>query len=161
MRRVARKAIEHPALRPGHWHDLTKREHATEDCAQACYDCLLSYGNQWDHQHLDRHSVIGLLQTMTQATLEVAAATGEDRAELLARLEKESNSLERQFLRFLSEHGYRLPDTPKRWSTGTTFVLTSPITPRRQTLRSSSTARSMTPGIRQAEGHERPGQARG
>ena len=43
--------------------DRSRAEHAREDCAQACYDCLLSYANQWDHQHLDRHTVIGLLQT--------------------------------------------------------------------------------------------------
>ena len=111
LRRVARRAIAILHYDPDTGTDLGQAEHATEPCAQACYDCLLSYANQFDHQALDRHSVIGLLQTMTQATLEVAAATGEDRAELLARLEKESNGLERQFLRFLSEHGYRLPDT--------------------------------------------------
>jgi len=27
---------------------------ATEDCEAACYDCLMSYGNQRDHKHLDR-----------------------------------------------------------------------------------------------------------
>ena len=54
--------------------------------------------------------MIGLLQAIAQAGLEVASSTGEDRAELLARLEKESNGLERDFLRYLDEHSYRLPD---------------------------------------------------
>ena len=35
----------------------------------------------------------------------------ENRAELLTRLEKESNGLERDFLRYLYEHSYRLPDS--------------------------------------------------
>jgi hypothetical protein len=29
-------------------------ERATEDCEAACYDCLMHYGNQPDHRHLDR-----------------------------------------------------------------------------------------------------------
>jgi very-short-patch-repair endonuclease len=110
IRRVARRAIALLHYDPDTGTDLGKSEHATEPCAQACYDCLLSYGNQFDHQDLDRHSVIGLLQAIAQAGLEVASSTGEDRAELLARLEKESNGLERDFLRYLNEHSYRLPD---------------------------------------------------
>ncbi|TCC29718.1 DEAD/DEAH box helicase [Kribbella speibonae] len=110
IRRVARRAITLMHYDPDTGTDLGKAKHATEPCAQACYDCLLSYGNQFDHQSLDRHSVIGLLQSMTQATLEVASTTGEDRAELLARLERDSNGLEKQFLKYLEELGYRLPD---------------------------------------------------
>jgi ADP-ribose pyrophosphatase YjhB (NUDIX family) len=111
LRRVARRAIEILHYDPDTGTDLGHAEHATEPCAQACYDCLLSYSNQFDHQALDRHCVIGLLQTMTRATLDVAATAGEDQAATLARLEKLSNSLEREFLSFLIEHGYRLPDT--------------------------------------------------
>ena len=47
--------------------DRHRAEHAREDCAQACYDCLLSYGNQCDHQHLDRHSVAELLAAARRA----------------------------------------------------------------------------------------------
>lgn len=109
LRRVARRAISLLHYDPESGTDLGKAEHATEACAQACYDCLLSYSNQWDHQVLDRHGVIGLLQDMSVATLQVGA-DGEDRAELLARLMKDSNEFEQRFLRFLDEHGYRLPD---------------------------------------------------
>ena len=98
IRKVARRAIALLHYDPDTGADLGKAAHATEPCAQACYDCLLSYGNQFDHQTLDRHSVIGLLQTMTTSTLEVAGTSGEDRAELLTRLEKDSNGLEKQFL---------------------------------------------------------------
>jgi len=110
IRRVARRAIALLHYDPDTGVDLGQAEHATEPCAQACYDCLLSYGNQFDHQSLDRHCVIGLLQTMTRSTREVAGTAGEDRSELLARLEKASNALETQFLRFLDDRGHRLPD---------------------------------------------------
>ncbi|HUO38337.1 MAG TPA: hypothetical protein VMU34_11040, partial [Mycobacterium sp.] len=80
-----------------------------ENCAQACYDCLLSYANQWDHQDLDRHNATELLQQLTHAAVAVGAG-GEDRPTQLARLKQLSNSLEQHFLDLLEEHGYRLPD---------------------------------------------------
>jgi hypothetical protein len=114
IRQVARRAITLLHYDPETGADLGKAEHATEPCAQACYDCLLSYANQWDHQSLDRHGVIGLLQELATATLQVGGDRGEDRAAQLARLEKDSNELEKTFLRFLHEHGYRLPQVAQQ-----------------------------------------------
>ncbi|MGD9525257.1 MAG: DEAD/DEAH box helicase [Dehalococcoidia bacterium] len=109
LRAVARAAIELLHYNPDTRQDLGRAAHATEPCAQACYDCLLSYGNQLDHQALDRHGVIGLLAELAGSSLEVGAG-GEDRAAQLARLQERSNSLERRFLALLEERGYRLPD---------------------------------------------------
>ena len=64
LRLVARKALEILHFDPDTGEDRHRAEHAIEDCAQACYDCLLSYSNQWDHQHLDRHSVTDLLRDL-------------------------------------------------------------------------------------------------
>lgn len=110
MRRVARRAIRLLHYDADTGNDLGKAEHATELCAQACYDCLLSYSNQWDHQALDRHCVIGLLQELSTASVKLGGVRGEDRAELLARLEKGCTWLEQRFLHYLNEGGYRLPD---------------------------------------------------
>ena len=77
---MARKALEILHFDPDTGEDLHRAQHAIEDCAQACYDCLLSYSNQWDHQHLDRHTVIDLLQRLTQASSVAVGAGGEDRA---------------------------------------------------------------------------------
>jgi len=110
---VARKAMEILHYDPITGQDRGKAEHATEPCAQACYDCLLSYSNQWDHQLLDRHCVIDLLQQIARGSLQVGGG-GEERSQVLARLESQSNSLEKEFLRFLDEHGYRLPDTAQQ-----------------------------------------------
>jgi len=110
---VARKAMEILHYDPITGQDRGKAEHATEPCAQACYDCLLSYSNQWDHQLLDRHCVIDLLQQIARGSLHVGGG-GEERSQVLARLESQSNSLEKEFLRFLDEHGYRLPDTAQQ-----------------------------------------------
>jgi very-short-patch-repair endonuclease len=109
LRSVARKALELLHFDPDTGKDLRRAPHAREDCAQACYDCLLSYSNQWDHQQLDRHTIVGLLQRLSQATVEVGAG-GEEHSEQLQRLKHQSNSLEQHFLDLLDEHGYRLPD---------------------------------------------------
>jgi ATP-dependent helicase YprA (DUF1998 family)/very-short-patch-repair endonuclease len=109
LRLVARKALELLHFDPDTGKDLRRAPHAREDCAQACYDCLLSYSNQWDHQQLDRHAIVGLLQRLTRSTVEVGAG-GEEHSEQLQRLKQQSNSLERHFLDLLEQHGYRLPD---------------------------------------------------
>lgn len=110
IRAVARRAIELLHYDPDTVTDLGRAEHATEPCAQACYDCLLAYFNQGDHQSLDRHLVVGLLSRLATATVRVDDQHGETRAERLARLEGPSNRLERRLLRFLHDHGLRLPD---------------------------------------------------
>ena len=120
---------------PDTGEDLSQAEHATEHCAQACYDCLLSYGNQWDHQHLDRHTVNGLLQTTDARPPWRSAATGgEDRAAQLARLDdSKATAWSDEFLRFLDDA--RLPAARRRPGDGrraTTSDPTSPTTPRRR-----------------------------
>jgi very-short-patch-repair endonuclease len=110
LRQVARKALEILHFDPDTGEDQHRAPYAREDCAQACYDCLLSYANQWDHQHLDRHCVVELLQRLTAATV-VVGAGGEDHAEQLQRLKDACDSdLERHFLDLLDQQGYRLPD---------------------------------------------------
>lgn len=113
LRLVGRKALELLHFDPDTGADRRRASYAREDCAQACYDCLLSYSNQWDHQQLDRHTIVGLLQRLTRCTVEVGAG-GEDHTEQLTRLKQHSNSLEQRFLDLLAEHGYRLPDEAQR-----------------------------------------------
>ena len=56
------RALELCHFNPDTGADLGKAEHAQEKCQAACYDCLLSYFNQPDHESLDRHCVKDLLQ---------------------------------------------------------------------------------------------------
>jgi ATP-dependent helicase YprA (DUF1998 family)/very-short-patch-repair endonuclease len=110
LRTVARKALELLHFDPDTGEDQRHAPYAREDCAQACYDCLLSYSNQWDHQHLDRHTVLGLLQRLTRASTEAEPAASNAPDEQYEKLAAMSNSLEREFLDMLKAHGYRLPD---------------------------------------------------
>ena len=77
-------------------------------CERGCYDCLLSYGNQFDHTSIDRHAVVALLlrlarrrraasraasrRTQTDAA---ADATGSAKRRRLRRLEARLRRLAR------------------------------------------------------------------
>jgi len=107
---VARIALERCHFNPDSGDDLDHAPGASERCEKACYDCLLSYGNQLDHALIDRHAVRDLLLELAQGTT-AAGAGGRTRAEtrdLLSALA--DSSLEREFVDWLDERGYRLPD---------------------------------------------------
>jgi hypothetical protein len=109
LSQVARTALEIAHFDAVTGEDLHRSPGAKEDCEAACYDCLLSYGNQLDHRFVDRQAVRQLLQTWAAASVTepVGAVSRPDR---LAALNNQAGSeLERKFLRYLDEGGYRLP----------------------------------------------------
>jgi very-short-patch-repair endonuclease len=90
--------------------DLRRAPHAREDCEAACYDCLMSYGNQPDHRLLDRLQVRDLLLQLTESIVK-ASPVGLPRAEHVARLKTLCDSdLEREWLDFVDGRNLRLPD---------------------------------------------------
>jgi hypothetical protein len=108
-------AVVTEAMRLCHYdaagHDLGKAEHASERCEAACYDCLLSYGNQREHALLDRHLAVDVLWTLRDAAVQVSSSEltyEEHRDMLLARCDSD---LEREWLHYLYERGYYLPET--------------------------------------------------
>jgi very-short-patch-repair endonuclease len=106
---VARAALELCHFDPATGDDLGHAPNASERCEAACYDCLMSYGNQPDHRNLDRFLIKDMLMQWTGAQV-AAAPGGMTRAEHLQRLERlAASDLERRWLRFLHERGYRLP----------------------------------------------------
>lgn len=89
--------------------DQGRAPRSREQCEAACYDCLLSYGNQPDHKLLDRYIIKDLLLDL-QASTVVTSGVKRSRAEHLDELLKLSGSdLERDWLRFLDERRHRLP----------------------------------------------------
>lgn len=104
------------ALRTCHFDpegiDLRPPEDEESGCARACYDCLLSYYNQRDHLLLDRHQVRDFLLQLVASTTQIGSAERDHQAHyryLYAQTDPESE-LERQFLSYLFEHNFRLPD---------------------------------------------------
>ncbi len=105
---VARAALEICHFDPSDGHELPTL--TNEPCVAACYDCLLSYANQRDHDVLDRKLAKAVLQELAACTGE-AGAGGVTRSEQYVRLLARCDTdLERRFLRYLYEEGYHLPD---------------------------------------------------
>jgi len=107
---VAREALRLCHFDPEAGADLRRAPRAKEDCEAACYDCLMSYTNQPDHELLDRQLVRELLLELAGST--VSASPGPlDRAEHLRQLKVLCDSdLEREWLDFLEANNLRLPD---------------------------------------------------
>lgn len=107
---VGRKALELCHFDPDTGDDRRRAEHAAEDCEAACYDCLMRYGNQPAHRHLDRHAVREVLLRLSRSSVESApgsAPPGDHFDRLYGRCD---SGLERQFLDFLRSRGHTLPD---------------------------------------------------
>jgi hypothetical protein len=109
LNQVARAALELCHFDPDTGADRGSAPGAKERCEAACYDCVMSYGNQPDHALLDRAAIRDILITLAGARVNTSpvAATRDEHLERLMR--QAASELERRFLRFLASRGYRLP----------------------------------------------------
>lgn len=106
---IAKQALELCHFDPVTGTDQRRAPHAKEDCEAACYDCLMSYGNQRDHENLDRQVIHDILLQFSQARTAVSSSS-DTRAEHLEKmLQQCAAELEKNWLRFLETHRYRLP----------------------------------------------------
>jgi very-short-patch-repair endonuclease len=107
LARVAREALVLCHADPDTGDDTAQA--GTDPCEAACYDCLLSYGNQTDHRLVDRRLAINHLIALADAKVASAPGAG-SRREHLEELRRQCRSeLERRFLDFLDGGSYRLP----------------------------------------------------
>ncbi len=107
--KVAEQALELCHF-DGAGNDLGRAPGAREECEAACYDCLMSYTNQRDHEYLDRALIRDLLLALAKSTVK-GSPTALSRTEQLARLKALCDSdLERKWLDFLEANNLRLPD---------------------------------------------------
>lgn len=78
-------------------------------CEKACYECLLSFYNQREHDVLDRRAVMDWLRSLDRLHVEPAEIALTDRlADLLALCQSD---LERQVLTEIAERHMSLPDS--------------------------------------------------
>jgi very-short-patch-repair endonuclease len=80
-----------------------------EGCEAACYDCLMSYTNQQDHERLDRTLIKDWFLLLSKSTTVSTPGPLPKEDHLAALLEACDSELERKWLRFLDERGYYLP----------------------------------------------------
>jgi ATP-dependent helicase YprA (DUF1998 family)/very-short-patch-repair endonuclease len=107
---VARTALELLHFDPETGEDTAEPDARGERCVAACYQCLLSYSNQRDHQFLDRHAIAPILLEWSRSTVETAPGPL-PRTEHVERLSRLAQSeLERTWLRLADQRGHRLPD---------------------------------------------------
>jgi len=109
MRLVARKALELCHYDPDTLADNQRGQRAREDCSTACYDCLLSYGNQRDHMLLDRRLLPELLSALRDANYETSTGTKSRSQKLDELLAQSDSDLERSWLRLVYESNLSLP----------------------------------------------------
>jgi len=107
--RVARKALELLHFDPDTGADVAE-PHGRERCEAACYECLLSYYNQRDHQLLDRHVIAPVLLDWSRRTAELAAGPLPRPEQVEQLLRVAQSELERTWIRLVDERGHRLPD---------------------------------------------------
>ncbi len=109
LAQVARAALEVCHFDPETGDDRGGPPHVEERCEAACYDCLLSYGNQPDHRVVDRFLIRDLLTSWADSKVEMAPGS-EPRTVVLQRLKALAGSdLEKRWLDFLDGRGHRLP----------------------------------------------------
>lgn len=97
------------ALETCHFDPETGKDIGADQCAAACYDCLLEYGNQPDHRHIDRQLVVGLLRDLAGARTEVSGSR-RSRVDHVDELMRACDSgLERRWLKRVHESQLRLP----------------------------------------------------
>jgi len=106
---VARAALELCHFDPDTGADRGCAPGAKERCEAACYDCIMSYSNQTDHELLDRFAIRDLLLALRSAHVEVSPAATSRDEHLEQLLRQAASELERRWLRFLAARGYRLP----------------------------------------------------
>ncbi len=94
-----------------------------ERCPAACYDCLLSYVNQLDHRHLDRHRVCDFLLRLARSEpVKPDGRTYDEQYAWLRERTDPASSFERAFLDHLYGKKLRLPDFAQYTPAGDVFL---------------------------------------
>jgi very-short-patch-repair endonuclease len=109
LNEVTRSALELCHFDPDTGADRGSAPGAKEKCEAACYDCIMSYGNQPDHDLLDRSAIRDVLLALSSARVETSPAATSRDEHLEGLMRQAGSDLERRWLRFLSVRGYRLP----------------------------------------------------
>ena len=106
---IARRALEACHFNPDSGEPLADWN---DRCAVACYDCLLSFSNQLEHPVINRYLVRDYLVALREAQVmpRSAGRSRDDHYQWLRERTDPSSDFERDFLLFLFDNGYRLPD---------------------------------------------------
>ncbi|MBD2471548.1 DEAD/DEAH box helicase [Nostoc sp. FACHB-145] len=92
--------------------DICHFKEPKDSCIQACYECLLSYRNQFDHALINRHIIKPWLDVVLESNV-IAQVKGLSRDEQYQKLLEQTDpnsDFERVVLQEIYQRGYKLPD---------------------------------------------------
>lgn len=92
--------------------DICHFKEPKDSCIQACYECLLSYRNQFDHALINRHIIKTWLDVLLESNV-IAQVKGLSRDEQYQKLLEQTDpnsDFERVVLQEIYQRGYKLPD---------------------------------------------------
>lgn len=102
-------ALARRALTVCHFDPDTLEDEYADACGKACYRCLLDYGNQPDHQHLDRSLIRDLLRELLVAETKPSGGAGSRDERMQALRNKCDSKLEQKWLAALDALVLRPP----------------------------------------------------
>jgi len=88
-----------------------------ENCTQACYQCLLTYQNQFDHPQLNRHLIRSFLEKLKVSTLNrnSQGSTRQEKYQELLHQTDPNSEFERIVLKEIYQQGKQLPDSAQEF----------------------------------------------
>lgn len=92
--------------------DICHFHQPKDSCVQACYECLLSYRNQFDHALINRHLIKPWLEQLlaSQVNYQVQGNSRDEQYEKLLAQTDPNSEFERVVLQEIYQRGYKLPD---------------------------------------------------
>jgi ATP-dependent helicase YprA (DUF1998 family)/rubrerythrin len=110
LAKAAREALQIAHFDPDTGDDTGGTDRTGERCEKACYDCLLTFGNQLQHELIDRHLVRDLLLRFATASASRGSGGSSRQEQIDTLLSYCESDLERRFVTWLAERELRLPD---------------------------------------------------
>jgi len=92
--------------------DICHFKQPKDNCIQACYECLLSYRNQFDHPLINRHLIKPCLEELLQSSVisEIDKTSRDQQYQKLLAQTDPNSEFERVVLTEIYQRGYKLPD---------------------------------------------------
>ncbi|MBR8840740.1 MAG: DEAD/DEAH box helicase [Stigonema ocellatum SAG 48.90 = DSM 106950] len=91
--------------------DICHFQEPKDSCVQACYECLLSYRNQFDHALINRHLIKPLLDELGKSAVQREGMPREEQYQKLLEQTDPHSEFEQVVLQEIYQRGYKLPDT--------------------------------------------------
>ncbi|MCF2152049.1 DUF1998 domain-containing protein [Desmonostoc muscorum LEGE 12446] len=88
-----------------------------DSCIQACYECLLSYRNQFDHALINRHLIKPWLDLLLESSVitQVKGLSRDQQYQKLLEQTDPNSDFERVVLQEIYQRGYKLPDAAQKF----------------------------------------------